>query len=68
MRNLLLFDGVAPFEGPQDQEGNTLLHLVCAPKVAGWLIDRGLSLGAINNDGQTPLEYQAMPEDVRAFI
>jgi ankyrin repeat protein len=68
VRNLLLFDGVAPFEGPQDQEGNTLLHLVCAPKVAGWLIDRGLSLGAINNDGQTPLEYQAMPEDVRAFI
>jgi hypothetical protein len=68
VRNLLLFDGVAPFEGPQDQEGNTLLHLVCAPKVAGWLMDRGLSLDAINNDGQTPLEYQAMPEDVRAFI
>lgn len=68
VRNLLLFDGVAPFEGPQDQEGNTLLHLVCAPRVAGWLIDRGLSLMATNNDGQTPLEYQAMPEDVRAFI
>jgi hypothetical protein len=68
VRNLLLFDGVAPFEGPQDQDGNTLLHLVCAPKVAGWLMDRGLSLDAINNDGQTPLEYQAMPEDVRAFI
>lgn len=68
VRNLPLFEGVAPFEGPQDQEGNTLLHLVCAPKVAGWLIDRGLSLDAINNDGQTPLEYQVMPEDVRAFI
>jgi hypothetical protein len=68
VRNLLLFDGVAPFEGPQDQEGNTLLHLVCAPRVAGWLIDRGLSLMATNNDGQTPLEYPAMPEDVRAFI
>lgn len=68
VRNLLLFDGVAAFEGPQDQEGNTLLHLVCAPRVAGWLIDRGLSLNATNNDGKTPLYYEAMPDDVQAFI
>lgn len=31
-------------------------------------MDRGLSLSATNNDGDTPLQYKAMPEDVRAFI
>lgn len=68
VRLLALFDGVVPLDGPQDEDGNTLLHLVCAPVVAEWLLRRGLPLDAVNSKGQSPLEYPLMPDDVRAFI
>jgi ankyrin repeat protein len=66
VRLLPLFDGVVPIDGPQDTAGNTLLHLVLAPRVAEWLVRRGLSLDAVNNKGLRP--FDVVPVEVRAAM
>jgi hypothetical protein len=66
VRLLPLFDGAVSFDGPQDTAGNSLLHLVLAPRVAEWLVRRGLSLDAVNSNGKRP--FDVVPVDVRAAM
>ncbi|QDE39867.1 ankyrin repeat domain-containing protein [Luteibacter pinisoli] len=67
--NLLpLFAGRVPLTGPQDGQGNTLLHLCRAPRMAEWLLDHGLPLDATNDAGERPFEVPHMPQDVRTVL
>ncbi|QWT22144.1 ankyrin repeat domain-containing protein [Bacillus sp. NP157] len=54
------------FLGPHDAAGNTLLHIAKAPRIAEWLLRRGLPLDATNDEGETPLDVA--PPAVRSVF
>jgi hypothetical protein len=50
-----LFAPVSEFLGEHDHDGNTLLHIAKAPRIAAWLVRLGLPLDAVNNGGLVPV-------------